>query len=29
MNKVLYIGRKAKGLSEKQIAGILQIEEQE
>ncbi len=29
MNKVLYVGRKAKGLSEKQIAGILQMEEQE
>jgi len=29
MNKVLYVGRKAKGLSEKQIAEILQIEEQE
>ena len=29
MNKVLYVGRKAKGLSEKQIAKVLQIEEQE
>ena len=29
MNKVLYVGRKAKGLSEKQIAAVLQIEEQE
>jgi len=29
MNKVLYVGRKAKGLSEAQIAGVLQIEERE
>jgi transcriptional regulator with XRE-family HTH domain len=29
MNKVLYVGRKARGLSEMQIAKVLQIEEQE
>ena len=29
MNKVLYVGRKAKGFSEMQIAKVLQIEEQE
>jgi len=29
MNKVLYVGRKAKGLSEAQIAKVLQIEERE
>ncbi|AMR32730.1 hypothetical protein A0256_15510 [Mucilaginibacter sp. PAMC 26640] len=29
MNKVLYVGRKAKGLSTAQIAKVLQIEEKE